>query len=103
MITQAVLTTSAADLFASLADNTAIVCIYLCNTTAAAQTFTLHVKDVTGTASAVGNMIYDTVNVPAHDTFVIDGERLILDTGNVLNGLASANTAITVTISSMEC
>jgi hypothetical protein len=81
----------------------AITLIYLCNTTGSAETFTMHVKDATGTATADGNMIYDTVNIPANDTFVLDMERLILDTDNVIVAFASAATAITVTISSMEC
>lgn len=100
-ITQTVLTTGDAELFAASAD-TAVTCIYLCNTTAGAENFTLHIKPTTGTAAAVGNMIYDAVNIPAHDTFVIDAERLILPILFTISGLASANTAITVTISTLD-
>lgn len=106
MITQSVLAVTTADpandIFVATT-LTAITCIYLCNTSGSAVTVTLHVKDATGTATADGNMIYDAVNIPANDTFVIDKEKLVLDTNNVIVGFASSATAVTVTISAVEC
>jgi len=106
MITQSVLALTAADpgndIFVAAAMS-AITLIYLCNTSGSAVTVTLHVKDATGTATADGNMIYDAIDIPANDTFVIDMERLILDTDNVIVAFASSAAAVTATISSMEC
>ena len=100
-ITQTVLTTGDAELFAAAAE-TAVTLILICNTTGTAETFTLHVKPTTGTGAAVGNMIYNAVNVPANDTYVIDTERLILPNLYTISGLSSANTTLTVTISTLE-
>ena len=60
----------------------------------------VHVKPL-GEALAIENQIYDTVSIPAGDTFVIDAEKLILEDTDEITALASVTLVVTVTVSSI--
>ena len=86
--------------FYSSVGDTAVTCIYLCNTANTAATFSLYA--VPAGESATGNTkIYDSVTLTSKDTYVIDMEKLVLADGDALHGEASQAAAITVTVSSV--
>ena len=78
----------------------AVTCIYFLNTDSVARTIDVHVKPG-NEALAIENQIYDTVSIPAGDTFVIDNEKLILADTDTITALASAAGVVTVTVSSI--
>lgn len=94
---RASLTTSAANVVVS-SGNTAISTMYICNYSGAAATFNMYIVPAAGTAGT-SNQIYDTVNVNSSDTYVIDMERLILGSGDMLQANANVNSALTITVS----
>lgn len=91
------LTTSASAIYTVPANRTTIVKqIVATNTSASAATFTLYI----GTAVAA-NAVFNATSVAANDSLVINLSQ-VLSTGEVLRALASANTAINLTISGVE-
>lgn len=91
------LTTSAVAIYTVPANRTTIVKqLVATNTSASAATFTLYI----GTATAA-NAVFNATSVAANDSLVINLSQ-VLSTGEVLNALASANTAINLTISGVE-
>jgi hypothetical protein len=48
-----------------------------------------------------GQLLYQDVSVTQGDTYVIDTEKLILDSGDYLVANCSANTSVVTTISSI--
>lgn len=91
------LTTSAVAIYTVPANRTTIVKqLVATNTSASAATFTLYI----GTATAA-NAVFNATSVAANDSLVINLSQ-VLTTGEVLRALASANTAINLTISGVE-
>ena len=80
--------------------NTAVTCIYFLNTDSVARTINVHIKPL-GEALAAENQIYDAVNIPAGDTFVIDLEKLILENTDEITALASVTSVVVATISTI--
>lgn len=91
------LTTVAANLYVSTG-NTVISVMYFCNTNASPQTFNLWAVPAAGTAGDA-TQIYKDVQIAPADTFVVDMEKLVLTNGDMIQGNASANSAITSTFS----
>lgn len=85
------LTTSAATLYTVPSSTKATLrYIHVCNETATARTFTMSI----GTDGA-GKRLFTEVTVAANDSFSCD-MNLTLEASEILQGLASANTALTV-------
>jgi len=91
------LTTIASNIQVS-SGNTAISAMYFCNYGATATTFNLYAVP-NGSTVGTNSQIYYNIQVAAGDTFVADWEKLILGNGDTLRANASANAAITATIS----
>jgi hypothetical protein len=97
-ISNTLLTTVASNIYVS-SGNTVVSVMYFCNTDASARTLNLYAMP---SGSLVANstvQIYNTVTVAAGDTLVVDMEKLVLSNGDILQANASANTAITATVS----
>ena len=91
------LTTSASAIYTVPANKTTIVKqIIATNTSASAATFTLYIG-----AASVGNAVFSGTSVAANESLVINTSQ-VLSTGEILRALASANTAINLTISGVE-
>lgn len=92
------LTTSSASLYTVPSSKTTIVKqIVATNTSASAANFSIYI----GSAASASNAIFRSTNVVANESLVINLSQ-VLATGEVLNALASANTAINLTISGVE-
>lgn len=78
--------------------------IVIANTTAAAKTVTIHNVPSGGTASA-GNQIFPAVSIPANTTWVgrYPGDGMcVIPVGGTIQALASAVSAVTLTIGGRE-
>jgi len=78
----------------------AVTVIYFLNTDSSARTLDIHVKPL-GEALAAENQIYDAVNIPAGDTFVLDAEKLVLEDTDEITALASVTSVVVATISTI--
>jgi carbonic anhydrase/acetyltransferase-like protein (isoleucine patch superfamily) len=73
--------------------------MYFCNTDATAKNVNVYAVP-SGTATVNGNVqIYKDVQIAPGDTFVVDMEKLVLANGDMIQAYASANIAITATVS----
>lgn len=96
-ITNTVLNTIGSAIYTS--SGTSVVSVmYFCNTDTSTQSFNLYAVPSGGGAFA-NTQIYKNVTVAAGDTFVADMEKLVLGNGDALAANASANSAITATVS----
>lgn len=80
----------------------AITVIYICNTSD--EDVVVNVFCIDSDDSSSGgdeNMIYSKLNITAHDTYVIDTEKLILDANDEIEVQADAADVVTVTVSSI--
>jgi hypothetical protein len=100
-IQSTVLTTTAANVFASTTSTGDVVSVmYFCNRSAAATTFDLHVVPA-GTTASVNNIAYSNKTVASNDTYVVDLEKILLSQGDTLQARANTGNAIVVTVSSL--
>lgn len=91
------LTTSSASLYTVPSSKTTIVKqIVATNTSVSAANFSIYIG-----AATAANAVFNATSVAANDSLVINLSQ-VLATGEVLNALASANTAINLTISGVE-
>ena len=96
-LSQSTLTTSAASIYTS-SGQSAVTTMYLCNFSGSDATATVYLV-ANGSSAGNNNIIYKTIPIAAGDTYIIDTERLVLDTGDSVQALASANTSISMTVS----
>jgi len=97
-ISNTLLTTVVSNVYVS-SGNTVVSVMYFCNTDSSARTFNLYAVP-SGTATIDGNVqIYKNLQIQANDTFVVDMEKIVLANGDTLRANASANIAITTTVS----
>lgn len=94
---RATLTTAAANVLVSSGNN-AVTTMYICNYSVNPATFNMYIVPTSGTAGS-SNQIYNTVTIAASDTYVIDMERLVLGSGDMIQANANVNSALTMTIS----
>jgi hypothetical protein len=73
--------------------------MYFCNTDATAKTFDLYAVPSGTTTINSDVQIYKSVQIQSNDTFVVDMEKIVLANGDTLRAAASANSAITATVS----
>ena len=91
--------TTPAAVYTSAGDS-AVTCVYFCNTSNSTATFSLYAVP-SGGAAIASTKIYDSVVLTSKDTYVIDMEKLILANGDALYAEADQLSAITVTVSSV--
>jgi len=76
----------------------AIISILFCNTSTTDKTVTIYAYPSGGSAGD-GSTILKDLTIPAGDTFIWSGqEKIILDVGDVVSGLADVATSVTATI-----
>jgi hypothetical protein len=98
-ITNSLLTTgSAANVYVS-SGASAITAMYLCNIDSTARTFDIYVCPSGTIITPASTRIYSTVNLQAGDTYVVDSEKLILSSGDMIKANTSGTSAISMTIS----
>ena len=78
----------------------AVTLVYFCNRSLATISFTVHAVS-SGDTATLSNIIYYDVQLAPTDTYVVDTERLILDSGDSLVALASQVDSVSVTVSSV--
>lgn len=81
----------------------AITVIYFYNSDTIARTIDVHVKPA-AEALALENQIYGGVSIPAGNTFVMDLEKLVLSSTDVITavvGESDTTTAVVATVSSI--
>lgn len=76
----------------------AVTVIYFHNISGASVTYNLYAVPSGGTAGD-SNRIYGSKTLAVGDTYIIDTEKMILDSGDKLFANASANSAVVVTTS----
>ena len=86
--------------FYTSAGDTAVTCIYFCNTSSNPVTFSVYAVP-SGALAIASTRIYSTVTLTANDTYVVDMEKLILSSGDSLQAEADQEDVITVTVSSV--
>ena len=80
----------------------AITVMYICNTTAttcSVNVFVINSSDSVG--AAFNNMVYSSLELTGHETYVISLEKLILDNLDLIDVEANIADCITVTVSSI--
>jgi hypothetical protein len=76
----------------------AITVIYLYNKSGSSVTFNIHAVPSGGTAGE-DNTIYGSKTLTANETYIIETEKILLDSGDTIFANASANSAVIVTTS----
>lgn len=106
LIATQVLTASAATYYTAPASSngyTVVTSLIICNTDAAARTFTLYAIAEGGSA-ATGNKIMDEVTIAANTTYIIGLEQgmLVLPSGSFIQALADSANVVTITAAGIE-
>lgn len=98
-ITNSLLTTGAAANVYVSSGNSAITAIYLCNIDSTARTFDIYVCPSGYTVSPLNTRLYSGIQIQTGDTYVIDSEKLILGSGDMIKANASGASSISMTVS----
>jgi hypothetical protein len=99
-ITQAgAIGTSATTVYTSSGES-AISCMFFMNENASARTLDIHVVQ-NGASAATTNKIVKTITIDPADTYVINLEKLVLSNGDTVQCVASADSSIMPTVSSV--
>lgn len=77
----------------------AVTAIYLCNTDTVPVSFNVFAVKSGASAALTTNVIYRNVEIAPGDTYIIDSEKLILDTGDSIVAYASTTGVIVATVS----
>ena len=98
-ITNSLLTTGAAANVYVSTGSSAITAMYLCNIDTTARTFDIYVCPSGNTLTPASTRIYSGVQIQAGDTYVVDSEKLILSSGEMIKANTSGASAIAMTVS----
>lgn len=102
-ISNTVLSTLLSNVYVSTGAS-AITSLYFCNGNGAGTvTFNLYAVPSTIDPASVGagQLLYQDISLTQGDTYVIDTEKLIMDSGDYLVANCSANTSVVTTVSSI--
>lgn len=92
---------AASNLFVCASSNgDAITTMYFCNRGASATTFNLYVVPGSFVANS-NNIVYSNKIITAGDTYIIDWEKLVLNTGDTIRANANVGNAIVATVSTI--
>lgn len=106
-LTSTQITTSGEDIFLcpgtspSNVQEHAVTCMIFCNTSASDVTLNLYAVP-TGLSVATQTQVIKDLLIPAGETFSFDSEKLVLGTGDRVRAVASVNSRLSVTVSSMR-
>lgn len=106
-ISSTALTTAGQDIFVcpgtlpSDSREYAVTCIVFCNISVSDATLTVHAVVSGGTVNTT-NQIINALLIPAGETFTFDTEKFVLSTGDRVHAIASANSRLVSTVSSMR-
>ena len=98
-ITNSLITTGAAANVYVSTGNSAITAIYMCNIDSTARTFDIYVCPSGNTVTPLSTRVYSGIQIQSGDTYVIDSEKLILSSGDMLKANASGSNSISMTVS----
>ena len=98
-ITNSLITTGAAANVYVSSGASAITAMYLCNIDTTARTFDIYVCPSGNTLTPASTRIYSAVQIQAGDTYVVDSEKLILSSGDMIKANTSGASAIAMTVS----
>lgn len=98
-ITNTLITTGAAANVYVSSGASAITAMYLCNVDTSARTFDIYVCPSGTIITPLSTRIYSSVQIQSGDTYVVDTEKLILGSGDMIKANTSASNAIAMTIS----
>ena len=98
-ITNSLITTGAAANVYVSSGSSAITAMYLCNIDTTARTFDIYVCPSGNTLTPASTRIYSAVQIQAGDTYVVDSEKLILSSGDMIKANTSGASAIAMTVS----
>ena len=79
----------------------AVTCMIFCNTSSSDVTLNLYTVPVGLSVSPQTQVIKD-LSIPQGETVSFDSEKLVLGTGDRVRAVASANSRLSVTVSSMR-
>jgi hypothetical protein len=103
-IANAVVPASNGTLYTSTVSGTqlgnAITAIMICNTTGSSANLTLYAVP-SGSSAVAGTMIVNALPVPGGETVSLDQEKLVLGSGDTIQGFSTAATTLTFTISTL--
>lgn len=84
----------------STSNGDAVTTMYFCNTNTSPTTFTMHLVPA-GFSANSNNIVYVNKLITAGDTYIIDWEKLVLNTGDSIRANANIGNAIVATISTI--
>jgi hypothetical protein len=100
-ITSAALDVTAGNIFVSTGINgDAVTTMYFCNRDTTSRTFSLHLVPSGGTAN-VNNIAYSNKIITSGDTYIIDWEKLVLGTGDMIQAVSNTANAIVASVSTI--
>jgi hypothetical protein len=100
-ITSIALDTTATTIYTSSSTNgDAVTTMYFCNRDSSTRTFSLHLVPSGGSAN-VNNIAYSNKTVTAGDTYIIDWEKLVLSTGDMIQATSNTANAIVASVSTI--
>ena len=74
--------------------------MYFCNRDSSTRTFNLYLVPAGGSAN-VNNIAYSNKTVTAGDTYIIDWEKLVLSTGDMIQATSNVANAIVASVSTI--
>ena len=100
-ITSTALDVTATTIYTSSSTNgDAVTTMYFCNRDNTTRTFSLHLVPSGGSAN-VNNIAYSNKTVTAGDTYIIDWEKLVLSTGDMIQATSNTANAIVASVSTI--
>jgi hypothetical protein len=100
-ITSTALDVTATTIYTSSGSNgDAVTTMYFCNRDSTTRTFSLHLVPSGGSAN-VNNIAYSNKTVTAGDTYIIDWEKLVLSTGDMIQATSNTANAIVASVSTI--
>ena len=100
-ITSTALDITATTIYTSSSTNgDAVTTMYFCNRDASTRTFNLYLVPAGGSAN-VNNIAYSNKTVTAGDTYIVDWEKLVLSTGDMIQATSNTANAIVASVSTI--
>lgn len=80
----------------------AVTCVVFCNYSAVQATISVYAIPSGVVAVNSGSLVIKDLILPAGETFTFDTEKFVLTGGDRIHAVASANTSVAATVSSMR-
>lgn len=82
------------------ADGNVVSVAYFCNRSGSTTSFTLHLVPSGDTANS-NNIVYSNKTITANDTYILELEKIILSSGDMLQASANTGNAVVATVSTL--